>query len=200
MAAENGDGVQGCSVRTNSNHKSMLLEMDRILDATKMQGVALTRADAVLNAQLAIGYERQCSERRPGLRNAASDGTTRSVPPASAQKTRLGTMDLRTFCIRILISGVHEMRRSNPTPTVVRQEGDVTEFEVGDRVRLSELGVLRNPRLKVHTGKVVEVPKQIGSSTVGVLFDGNKLRTRLHCLYVELDDQPRKPGDLGLQG
>jgi len=28
----------------------MLLEMDRILDATKMQGVALTRADAVLNA------------------------------------------------------------------------------------------------------------------------------------------------------
>ena len=81
MAAENGDGVQGCSVRTNSNHKSMLLEMDRILDATKMQGVALTRADAVLNAQLAIGYERQCSERRPGLRNAASDGTTRSVPP-----------------------------------------------------------------------------------------------------------------------
>ena len=62
------------------------------------------------------------------------------------------------------------------------------ELKLGDRVRLSELGVSRSPKIKVHTG-IVAVPCFAGSAIISVLFDGNKRPTRIHCTYVELDDR-----------
>ena len=64
------------------------------------------------------------------------------------------------------------------------------ELKLGDRVRLSELGVSRSPKIKVHTG-VVAVPCLAGSASINILFDGNKRPTRIHCSYVELDDRPK---------
>ena len=60
------------------------------------------------------------------------------------------------------------------------------ELKLGDRVRLSELGVSRSSKIRVHTG-VVALPQLIGSTSIGILFDGNKRPTRIHCSYVELD-------------
>ena len=65
--------------------------------------------------------------------------------------------------------------------------GASTELKLGDRVRLSELGVSRSPKIKVHTG-VVTLPPLTGSASISILFDGNKRPTRIHCSYVELDD------------
>ena len=64
------------------------------------------------------------------------------------------------------------------------------ELKLGDRVRLSELGVSRSPKIKVHTG-IVAVPCLAGSAIISVLFDGNKRPTRVHCSYVELDDRAK---------
>ena len=61
-----------------------------------------------------------------------------------------------------------------------------TDFRVGDRVRLSELGKSRAPRTRIQTGRVVKLPKsKSGGTAIGVLFDGNKLPTRLHRTYIE---------------
>jgi hypothetical protein len=64
------------------------------------------------------------------------------------------------------------------------------ELKLGDRVRLSELGVFRSPKIKVHTG-VVALPPLTGSASISILFDGNKRPTRIHCSYVELDDRAK---------
>ena len=64
------------------------------------------------------------------------------------------------------------------------------ELKLGDRVRLSELGVSRSPKIKVHTG-VVAVSWLASSAIIVVLFDGNKRPTRIHCSYVELDDRAK---------
>jgi hypothetical protein len=67
------------------------------------------------------------------------------------------------------------------------------ELELGDRVRLSELGVSRSRRAKVRTGLVVALPKHESSGgTIGVLFDGNKQLTRLHRSYIEPYDYGAK--------
>jgi hypothetical protein len=59
------------------------------------------------------------------------------------------------------------------------------EFRVGQRVRLSELGITRTPKATVRIGTVVGLP---AASTIDVLFDGNKRPTKLHRSYVELDE------------
>ena len=61
------------------------------------------------------------------------------------------------------------------------------ELELGYRVRLSELGTSRCPRTRILSGVVVALPRY-GGATIGVLFDGNKRRTRHHRSYVELDE------------
>jgi hypothetical protein len=76
-----------------------------------------------------------------------------------------------------------------------RAEGEsqmTIELELGDRVRLSELGISRSPRTRIRTGVVVALPKPGGSSIIGVLFDGNKRSTSLHRSYVEPDDDRAK--------
>jgi len=68
-----------------------------------------------------------------------------------------------------------------------------TELELGDRVRLSKLGVSRSPRTRVRTGVVVALPKyETGGATIGVLFDGNKRATRVHRSYIEPYDDGAK--------
>jgi hypothetical protein len=62
----------------------------------------------------------------------------------------------------------------------------ITQFRVGDRIRLSELGRSRAPKAKVQTGVIVKLP---GPSAGGiqVMFDGNRTTTRIHPSYIELD-------------
>lgn len=62
---------------------------------------------------------------------------------------------------------------------------------LGDRVRLSELGISRSPKTKARTGVIVALPWLTGSAILSVLFDGNKRPTRLHCSYLELDDRSK---------
>jgi len=62
------------------------------------------------------------------------------------------------------------------------------ELQLGDRVRLTELGVARSPRTSTRSGVVVALPRlKYRSCTVGVLLDGNKRATAMHRSYVELD-------------
>ena len=68
------------------------------------------------------------------------------------------------------------------------------ELKLGDRVRLSELGVSRSPKTRVRTG-IVAFPPLTGSSSIGVLFDGNKRPTRVHCSYVEIDGKTPASAD-----
>ena len=71
------------------------------------------------------------------------------------------------------------------------------EFQLGDRVRLTELGIARNPRTTTRSGVVVALPRpKYRSGTVGVLLDGNKRPTAMHRSYVELDIEidPGIPG------
>lgn len=55
-------------------------------------------------------------------------------------------------------------------------------YEVGDRVKLSDLGKTRSPRL-AGSGLVVAVPR--GGRSVWVRFEGNTSPTPLHASYIE---------------
>jgi hypothetical protein len=73
----------------------------------------------------------------------------------------------------------------------IEGEGHMTaiELEPGDRVRLNELGISRSPKIRGRTGTVVALSRRKSrSSSVGVLFDGNKRPTTIHRSYVERDD------------
>jgi hypothetical protein len=59
-------------------------------------------------------------------------------------------------------------------------------FQIGDRVRLTELGASQSPKIRIRTGVVVALGR--GGASIGVLFDGNKRSTVLHRSYIELDD------------
>lgn len=62
------------------------------------------------------------------------------------------------------------------------------ELQLGDRVRLTELGIARSPRTTTRSGVVVALPRpKYCSGTVGVLLDGNQRPTSMHRSYVELD-------------
>ena len=63
------------------------------------------------------------------------------------------------------------------------------ELKLGDRVRLSELGVFRSSKIRVRTGVVVALSSRRScGASLGILFDGNKRPTTLHRSYVELDE------------
>jgi hypothetical protein len=62
-------------------------------------------------------------------------------------------------------------------------------FRIGDRIRLSRLGEMRNPRKSPKVGTLVSVKlHKSGPSSVLVLFDGRKEPSRLHWTYVEQID------------
>lgn len=56
-------------------------------------------------------------------------------------------------------------------------------FSIGDRVQISALGASRCPRLSNRTGTIVGRSMYVNS--VGVLFDGNKSSSTVHCDYLE---------------
>ncbi len=58
------------------------------------------------------------------------------------------------------------------------------DIAIGDHFRMSRLGAARCRRLAEKTGTVVG--GSIYSSSVSVLFDGNKSPTTLHRDYIEL--------------
>jgi hypothetical protein len=67
------------------------------------------------------------------------------------------------------------------------------EMKLGDRVRLSELGISRSPKIGVRHGVVVALASRKSRSTnLSILFDGNKRPTKVHYSYVELDDAEAK--------
>ena len=66
------------------------------------------------------------------------------------------------------------------------------ELKLGDRVRLSELGVFRSSKIRVRTGVVVALSSRRScGASLGILFDGNKRPTTLHRSYVELDEEAK---------
>ena len=59
-------------------------------------------------------------------------------------------------------------------------------FRVGDRVRLSEFGKTRCPKVQRDVGRVVAVPEPTkGGARIRVHFDGNKMPTTVHQSYIE---------------
>jgi hypothetical protein len=56
------------------------------------------------------------------------------------------------------------------------------EFKVGDRVRLSAIGLERSPRMSRNGGVIVGVT--ISGSACRVLFDNKKLAILLHKSYL----------------
>ena len=56
------------------------------------------------------------------------------------------------------------------------------EFKVGDRVRLSAIGLERSPRMSRNGGVLVGVT--ISGSAYRVLFDNKKLAILLHKSYL----------------
>ena len=69
-------------------------------------------------------------------------------------------------------------------------------FRTGDRVRLSELGEIRNPRKVTKAGRILSVAgHKSGSASVLIIFDGLKEPTRLHWTYIERIDHSGKDHD-----
>ena len=56
-------------------------------------------------------------------------------------------------------------------------------FEVGQRFRLTDLGIERCPRITVPVGNIVGIPKH--SAAIRVRFDGNKTDKTIHRDYIE---------------
>lgn len=70
------------------------------------------------------------------------------------------------------------------------------ELKVGDRVRLTPLGSLRNAGLRNSTGVIKGRTRGNGYY---VLMDGNKTVTTLHRSYIEADESP-EGGDRACSG
>jgi len=56
-------------------------------------------------------------------------------------------------------------------------------YSIGDRVRISELGASRCPRLANKAGTIVG--GSIYANSISVLFDGNRSSSTLHRDYIE---------------
>lgn len=62
----------------------------------------------------------------------------------------------------------------------------MSELNPGDRVQLTQLGELRNPRKSSRVGTVLpRTEHKSGPASVVILFDGMKEPCRLHKTYVE---------------
>ncbi len=62
----------------------------------------------------------------------------------------------------------------------------MSELSPGDRVRLTRLGELRNPRKSSRVGTVLaHRTHKSGAASVAILFDGTKNPSRMHRTYVE---------------
>lgn len=72
-------------------------------------------------------------------------------------------------------------------------------LRIGDRIRLTKLGIARSPRTSTRSGVVVALPRpKYRSRTVGILLDGNKTPTAMHHSYFELDPDAKNSTALWL--
>ena len=62
----------------------------------------------------------------------------------------------------------------------------IPRWELGDRVRLNELGQARSPKMRGKVGWVVKLPKSI-TGAIKIAFDGNKVPSSIHHSYLELE-------------
>ena|ERR1700694_5624233 len=77
----------------------------------------------------------------------------------------------------------HSQRSTNVIGKVGWADPRKSGFSIGDRVQISALGASRCPRLSNKTGTIVG--RSIYVNSVGVLFDGNKSSSTVHCDYLE---------------
>ncbi len=101
-----------------------------------------------------------------------------------AQQLRRSTSSVRNRARRLCINLVKQ-------EPALRYRAPATEtcdvgLKVGDRVRLSELGRARNPRMSDVLATVVNLSRL--PSIVGVLFDQRRTMVRVHRSYLELVD------------
>lgn len=69
----------------------------------------------------------------------------------------------------------------------------MSELRPGDRVQLTRLGELRNPRKSSGVGTVLAHKlHKSGAASVAILFDGTKKPSRMHRTYVERIEQSAK--------
>ena len=69
----------------------------------------------------------------------------------------------------------------------------MSELRPGDRVQLTELGELRNPRKSFKVGTILAHKlHKSGTASVAILFDGMKVPCRLHRTYIECIVQSAK--------
>ena len=64
-------------------------------------------------------------------------------------------------------------------------EAQAHRFQVGDRVRLSELGRTRFPARQSELGTIAVERRKSDGDSVRVLFDGSKSAARLHESFIE---------------
>jgi hypothetical protein len=71
----------------------------------------------------------------------------------------------------------------------------MNQFQVGDRVRLSELGRARFPSRRTALGTISVEKRRTDGNSVRVLFDGSKTPARLHESLIEpaYPEQPAMP-------
>jgi len=60
-------------------------------------------------------------------------------------------------------------------------------FQVGERVRLSDLGRERMPRNKSTTAKVVGFGRS--DTRIRIVFDGSRYPVSIHTSYLERDNE-----------
>ena len=74
-------------------------------------------------------------------------------------------------------------------PENTNKRGIMHSLRMGDRIRLSRLGEIRNPRKSAKLGTAASVKlHKSGPNSVLVLFDDRKEPSRLHWTYVERID------------
>jgi hypothetical protein len=69
-----------------------------------------------------------------------------------------------------------------PLLRMTNESDEQPEFKVGDRVRLSTIGLERSPRMNSTGGVVVGVTGT--GNAYRVLFDNNKLAVLMHKSYI----------------
>jgi hypothetical protein len=128
-----------------------------------------------------------------GLGSGLTQGYGHSTGPRVLRPGPRGQFEfsglfLRTECSTIKRPFIVRFgRMSKSKPSIAGRE--IPRFRIGDRVRLSALGEMRNPRKSAKVGTVISLNfhKSLPSS-VRILFDGQKEPSRLHWTYVERID------------
>jgi hypothetical protein len=81
---------------------------------------------------------------------------------------------------------MQRQRSRVPDTPALQNETEEPRFRIGQSIRMSTLGATRCPRLAKKTGKIFGSTNY--SSSVAVVFKGNRTPTSIHIDYIELID------------